>query len=318
MESTQTGRSINLNRFRDYRRLRILLTGATGQVGWELQKSLSSLGEVIAYDRTGLDLSDSQAIREKVLQLKPDLIVNAAAYTAVDRAETEPELAIAINQTAPQILAESAAVIGASLIHYSTDYVFDGKLDRPYREDDLTNPLGIYGKTKLAGEQAIAKVGIPYLIFRTSWVYGNRGKNFMLTMLRLAREKPELRVVADQIGAPTWSQLIAETTSEVIEKISERSEIESCTFAEALSQVQDVYHLTNSGFTSWHGFAQAIFAADPQAEEQVLERLIAIATSEYPTPAQRPANSRLDLTKISQTFDLTLPTWEDGLKQAII
>jgi dTDP-4-dehydrorhamnose reductase len=311
MESTQTRRSTGL---------RILLTGANGQVGWELQRSLARLGEIVACDRASLDLSNPSAIKEKVLSIRPDLIVNAAAYTAVDRAEFEPELAIAINQTAPKILAESASQIGASLIHYSTDYVFDGTSDRPYKEDDSTNPLGIYGQTKLAGEQAISTVGIPYLIFRTSWVYGSRGKNFMLTMLRLAREKSELRVVADQIGAPTWSRTIAETTRGIIEKIYQKinrgNEIES-SFAESLKTVRGIYHLTSSGFTSWYGFAQAIFALDPKAEEQVLKNLIAIATSDYPTPAQRPANSRLDLTKIGQTFDLDLPSWESALKQAI-
>jgi dTDP-4-dehydrorhamnose reductase len=331
MESTKTPITTEVPNFK------ILLTGATGQVGWELQHSLSKLGQVIACDRNSLDLTDSQVIRETVRSLRPNLIVNAAAYTAVDRAESEPELAIAINQIAPKILAESAAEVGSAMIHYSTDYVFDGKLDRPYREDDLTNPLSIYGKTKLAGEQEIAATGIPHLIFRTSWVYGSRGKNFMLTMLRLAREKTELRIVADQIGAPTWSRLIAETTTKVIEKIQILSELDtrqlneleidiqsqsfsqsdSCSFFHKMSEYNGIYHLTNSGFTSWHGFAQAIFKANPKSSDQILERVIAIATSDYPTPAHRPANSRLDLQKLSQTFKLKLPNWESSLTDAI-
>lgn len=307
MESTSTGTGAGL---------RFLITGAQGQVGYELCAVFANLGEVIACDRDRLDLTDFQGIRKLVAESRPDLIINSAAYTAVDRAESEPELAIAVNHLAPQVLAEAAAAQGAGLIHYSTDYVFDGKLDRPYREDDLPHPLSIYGQTKLAGEQAIAAVGLPHLILRTSWVYGNRGRNFMLTMLKLARQKPELKIVADQIGAPTWSRMIAITTGEIVREVISRSNFGQSLRA-AIAPYQGIYHLTSQGFTSWYGFAQAIFAADPQGGEQILERVLPITTAEYPTPAQRPLNSRLDLTKISHTFNLELPHWQTSLDQVL-
>ncbi|MDX1976943.1 MAG: dTDP-4-dehydrorhamnose reductase [Pseudanabaenaceae cyanobacterium bins.68] len=305
MESTST---------RTGTHLKILITGAQGQVGYELGGVCRHLGEVFLCDRDRLDLTNPQAIRELVADLKPNLIINSAAYTAVDRAETEPELAIAVNHTAPQVLAEAAAAQGASLIHYSTDYVFDGKLERPYRETDVPNPLSVYGRTKLAGEQAIAAVGLPHLILRTSWVYGTRGKNFMLTMLKLARQKPELKIVADQIGAPTWSRTIARATGEIITRLATAPPQD---LSAAIAPHQGIYHLTSQGFTSWYGFAQAIFAADPQAAEQILERVSPITTAEYPTPAQRPLNSRLDLRKICYTFNLRLPDWQPTLAQVL-
>ena len=223
---------------------RILLTGKNGQVGWELQRTLAPLGEVVVLDRRQLDLSDPDQIRERVREISPDLIVNAAAYTAVDRAEAEPEPAMAVNGTAPGLLAEEAKRIGAAIIHYSTDYVFDGAKTTPYTEEDAPNPLNVYGRTKLAGEQAVQAAGVPHLILRTSWVYGMRGKNFLLTILRLAREREELKIVDDQIGAPTWSRTIAEATAQIL-----------TSGAWPVSGASGIYHLTASGSTSWYGFA---------------------------------------------------------------
>ena len=197
-------------------RRKILLTGKNGQVGWELERSLQPLGQVIAFDRSGLDLASPDSIRAVIREVKPELIVNPAAYTAVDKAESEPDLAMAVNGVAPGIIAEEAKRLGAALIHYSTDYVFDGTKAEPYTEDDVPKPINVYGKTKLAGEQAVQAIGVPHLIFRTSWVYGMRGKNFLLTILRMAKEKDELRIVDDQFGAPTWSRMIAETTAQVL------------------------------------------------------------------------------------------------------
>ncbi len=286
---------------------RILLTGTTGQVGWELQRSLMTLGEVVAVGRSSgnlcLDLSQPDTIRHVIRTVRPQLIVNAAAYTAVDQAESEPELAIAINATAPGIMAEEAKLIGAAIVHYSTDYVFNGAQAKPYKEEDLTDPQNIYGKTKLSGEQAIQAVDLPHLILRTSWVYGLRGKNFLLTMLKLARDRQELKVVNDQIGAPTWSRLIAEATAQILAQSVKNDFSES-----------GVYHLTSTGQTSWHDFARSIFDLDPHKQEQKLQNLMAIAASQYPTPAQRPAYSCLDTTKISRNFGLTLPDWRSNLE----
>jgi dTDP-4-dehydrorhamnose reductase len=279
--------------------MRILLTGVNGQVGWELQRTLAPLGEVIAADRTLLDLADTASIRRSVAAIAPDLIVNPAAYTAVDKAESEPDLAHAINAAAPGEL----AACGVPLVHFSTDYVFDGRKSGAYTEADAPNPLGVYGASKLGGEAAVARAGIPHLILRTSWVYGLRGRNFLLTMQKLARERDSLAVVDDQFGAPTWSRLIAEATALVIARWLERPD---------LTASSGVYHLSCGGRTSWHGFTAAILAHLAATDEK-LARLTAIPSSGYPTPAARPANSQLDCGKLAQTFGVRLPDWEQAL-----
>ncbi len=284
---------------------RILLTGASGQVGWELRRSLASLGTVTAVDSRVLDLADPTAIRRVVAEVKPRIIVNPAAYTAVDKAESEPDLARAVNGVALGILAKEAAKLGALLVHYSTDYVFDGSGEVPWKEDAGTCPLNVYGATKLAGEQAVTASGCRHLIFRTSWVYGARGANFLLTMRRLMREKPELRIVADQIGAPTWCRSLADTTAQVLAQIA--SPFRGADKPEPWG----VYHMTNGGETSWHGFAQAILDLEGL---DTPPRLIPIPSSGYPTPAPRPLNSRLDNGKLARTFGLRLPDWRDALK----
>lgn len=283
--------------------MNILLTGVQGQVGWELRRALAPLGRVTAVDSQEMDLADPDAVRAKVRALSPRLIVNPAAYTAVDRAESEPERARAINAIAPGVLAEEAKRCGAVLVHYSTDYVFDGVKPGPYTEEDPANPLNVYGASKFAGESAIRAVGGRHLILRTSWVYGTRGHNFLLTMQRLMRERSELRIVDDQIGAPTWSRQIAEATALIL--------------AQCLSPARGAdrpepwgtYHLSCGGETSWYGFAQAI------AELGGLgTRLLPIPSSDYPTPARRPLNSRLDNAKLARTFGIRLPHWREALE----
>lgn len=283
--------------------MRILLTGVNGQVGWELQRTLAPLGEVIAADRRCLDLADTASIRRTLDTIAPDLIVNPAAYTAVDTAESEPDLAHAINAAAPGELAQAAAARGIPLVHFSTDYVFDGRKSATYTEADAPNPLGVYGATKLAGELAVQRAGAPYLILRTSWVYGLRGRNFLLTMQRLLRERDTLAVVDDQFGAPTWSRLIAEATALVIARWLERPE---------QTALSGIYHLSCGGHTSWHGFSAAIRAHLASTDER-LAHLTAIPTAGYPTPAARPANSQLDCGKLAATFGVRLPDWESAL-----
>lgn len=280
--------------------MRILLTGVNGQMGWELRRTLAPLGEVIAADRKVLDLADTAHIRSQVAALAPDLIVNPAAYTAVDQAESEPALAYAINAAAPGEL----AACGVPLVHFSTDYVFDGRKGDAYTEADAPNPLGVYGASKRAGEDAVAQAGTPHLILRTSWVYGLRGRNFLLTMQRLARERETLSVVDDQFGAPTWSRLVAEATALVVARWLGRGD---------LAADAGVYHLACSGRTSWHGFAAAILADLARRGETRLARLGAIPTSGYPTPAARPANSTLDCSKLAATFGVRLPDWDAAL-----
>ncbi|XZF62781.1 MAG: dTDP-4-dehydrorhamnose reductase [Gloeotrichia echinulata DVL01] len=290
--------------------MKILLTGVTGQLGWELQRTLMTIGEVIPVGRNEslqLDLAQIDTIRQIIREVKPDLIVNPAAYTAVDKAESEPELAMAINGIAPGVIASEAKKVGAAVIHYSTDYVFDGNQQTAYTEQDQPDPQNIYGKTKLAGEQAIASVGVPHLILRTSWVYGSRGKNFLLTMLRLAQEREEIRVVDDQIGAPTWSRMIAEVTAQILSQAPDH-------VSDFLTSKGGLYHLTASGQTSWYGFAKTIFALDVKQNERKLQRLIAITTKEYPTPASRPAYSLLNNQKLSHNFGLILPDWQRSLE----
>ncbi|AXE99356.1 dTDP-4-dehydrorhamnose reductase [Paraburkholderia hospita] len=283
----------------------ILVTGVNGQVGFELVRTLQGLGRVIALDRAALDLADLAQVRSTVRELKPSVIVNPAAYTAVDKAETDVDAAMRLNGEAPGVLAEEAARSGAVLIHYSTDYVFDGTGSSPYVEDDATNPQNVYGKSKLAGEQAIAESGCAHLILRTSWVYGVRGKNFLLTMLKLGAERPELRVVADQIGAPTWSNTIATSTCHIIAQSLAAND------AGWWLERSGIYHLTAAGETSWHGFAKAIL---DMAMGEKTPNVIPIGTSDYPVPAKRPANSRMSHRKLSDTFGLTLPDWQDALR----
>lgn len=283
----------------------ILVTGVNGQVGFELARTLQGLGQVVALDRSALDLADPAQIVSTVRELKPAIIVNPAAYTAVDKAETEADAAMRLNADAPRILADEAARSGATLIHYSTDYVFDGTKNAPYVEDDPTNPQNVYGASKLAGEKAIAESGCAHLILRTSWVYGTRGKNFLLTMLKLGAERPELRVVADQIGAPTWSNTIATATAHIVAQgLAAKN-------PDWWQERSGVYHLTAAGETSWHGFAQAIFDL---AMAEKGPRVVPIDASEYPVPAKRPANSRMSHQKLTSVFGLSMPDWRVALQ----
>lgn len=286
----------------------ILLTGASGQVGWELQRTLATLGRVVAPGRDELDLSQPGSITRAVRLIKPDLIVNPAAYTAVDRAESEQELAYTVNTDAPRQLASEAARLGITLVHFSTDYVFDGRKESAYVENDLPNPLGVYGASKLAGEKAVNESGALHLILRTSWVYGQRGKNFMLTMQRLAREREEIGVVNDQFGAPTWSRAIAEATAQILSMWQSPG-----TSEENRHQLSGIYHLSCSGKASWHEFAAAILS-NMQVGGERTARLKPIATADYPTPAKRPANSVLSNEKLQQTFGIFMPDWEDALR----
>ena len=286
----------------------ILILGKQGQIAWELQVTLASLGNVTVFGSQELDLANPDQIREQVRQVQPDIIVNAAAYTAVDKAETEPELCAAINATAPGILAELARESQALLVHYSTDYVFDGSKTSPYLETDLTNPLGVYGASKLAGEQAIVQVDCPHLILRTTWVYGNRGKNFLLTILRLAAERSELKIVSDQIGAPTWSRSIAEATSQIVAQCGDDRSL------------RGLHNLSAAGETSWHGFASQIVSQYRELHPDrhlTIQNILPIPASEYPTPAQRPANSVLDNSKILTDFGVQLPDWNLSLSQLL-
>lgn len=285
---------------------KILLTGKNGQVGWELQRTLAPLGQVIALDSVALDLADADAVRRKVREIQPHIIVNPAAYTAVDKAESELALAMSINGVAPGIFAEEAKKLNALFVHYSTDYIFDGSKVGAYVEEDMPNPLGVYGKTKLAGEQAIRAVGGNHLILRTSWVYGARGKNFLLTMLRLARERSELRIVDDQIGAPTWCRSLGEITAQILAQLYAPG-----AGKEELARVSGTYHLTSAGSVSWHGFAAEIIRL---AEIQPAPNLVAIPSREYPTPAVRPMNSLLSNDKLLRVFGLQAGSWQDNLQ----
>jgi dTDP-4-dehydrorhamnose reductase len=282
----------------------ILVTGVSGQVGFELARSLQGLGRVVAVDRKQFDLADLDQIRSVIRELKPTLIVNPAAYTAVDLAEKETDLATRINGEAPGVIAEEARKLNAAFLHFSTDYVFDGTKSGAYVETDVTNPQNVYGASKLAGEQAIAQVGGSSLVFRTSWVYGRRGKNFLLTMLRLAQDKPALRIVGDQIGAPTWSKTIAALVAYVAAQGSVAGN-------DWWTSKAGVYHLTSGGSTSWAGFAQAIFDHAALDNKPTVE---AIPASEYPTPAKRPANSRMSCDKLAAAFGIRVPQWDDALR----
>lgn len=291
--------------------MKILLFGKNGQVGWELNRSLQPLGRVIAYGRDVADFSEPDSLRDLVRKAKPDVIVNAAAYTAVDKAESNESAAAIVNSAAPGVLAEEALKINALLVHYSTDYVFDGTKSDPYLETDAPDPVNAYGRTKLAGENAIRSSGCDYLIFRTSWVYASRGQNFLLTVLKLAKERDTLSIVADQVGSPTAARLVADTTILCLKQalINKQSG----------SFVSDLYHLTASGYTSWHGFSKEVLDVVSGAVglDFKVKSLNEIATADYPTPAIRPMNSRLSLRKIENDFGITMPSWKDGLKLCV-
>ncbi|MGA2241287.1 MAG: dTDP-4-dehydrorhamnose reductase [Verrucomicrobiota bacterium] len=287
--------------------MKILLLGKNGQVGWELHRTLAPLAEVVAVDYPEINLTDTPALRQFVAGTRPTVVVNAAAYTAVDKAETETELCRQINAVAPGVLAGEAKKIGALMVHYSTDYIFDGAKMSPYVETDAPNPLGAYGRSKLEGDRAVKASGTDHLIFRLCWVYGARGQNFMLTMQRLAREREKLRVVGDQFGCPTWSRMIAETTALALKQVLAGAD---------RSGFNGEYHLAASGQTNWHEFASRIIELMPEAERKcrVVEK---VTTPEYPTPARRPMYSVLDCGKLQKTFGLRLPDWEASLRQIL-
>lgn len=292
----------------------ILLTGANGQVGWELRRSLAALGRVVALGRSELDLADVARIRETVRALHPSLLVNAAAYTAVDRAETEREAAFAINAIAPAVLAGEAARLGIPMVHYSTDYVFDGSSRRPYVENDDPAPLNVYGESKLAGDLAVAASGARHLILRTSWVYAARGHNFMRTMLRLAREREELRVVDDQAGAPSPAWLVADVTERLLGALAMPAGAPPFQLNHGDS---GIYNVATSGATSWHGFATRILALDPDRANQRCRAVIPVPTRDFPTPARRPARSVLDTGRLAAVLGGTPPAWEEALALTI-
>jgi dTDP-4-dehydrorhamnose reductase len=288
-------------------RARVLLLGANGQLGTEFSSLLRDKYELHAFTRAEADFSQPEQVRKIVAELKPAIILNAAAYTAVDRAESEPELAQLVNARTPEVLAEEAARYGGLLVHYSTDYVFDGSKTTPWVEEDATGPLSVYGSSKLAGEQAIAARGGSYLIFRTSWVFAPHGKNFLLTILRLARERDKLTIVADQKGAPTSAMAIARATEEVLDTLDERR---------PRVVPSGVYHMTCAGETTWHGFAQAIVEAAAETLEGKRPEILPIPAAQYPTPAKRPANSVLSNEKLRSQFGVALPHWRDALAEA--
>ena len=298
--------------------IRILLTGVSGQVGAELLPLLQPFGAVIAPTRSDLDLSDAAAIRRFVKDVEPHWIINPAAYTAVDKSESEPELAYAINAGAPRALGDAAAEMGIPVIHFSTDYVFNGSGITPWSETDATGPLGVYGASKLAGEQGLAASGATYLVFRTSWIYGSRGKNFLLTILRLARQKEELRIVDDQHGAPTWSRDLARVIVTVMKRVSNQAAESDSSIQDAVRAVQGVYHAAGSGETTWFGFAQEFLRLAAAARRHAkMARLAPIPTHEYPTPARRPANSRLNCSRLQQVFGVTMPKWQESVAAVV-
>jgi dTDP-4-dehydrorhamnose reductase len=305
---------------------RILLMGATGQIGSELAVLLPKLGEVIAPNHMLLDLAKPDDISRTIGEIRPNLIINAAAYTAVDKAESEASIAWAVNAKAPALMAQEAKKIGAGILHYSTDYVFDGSKDSPYTENDVPNPISVYGKTKLAGEQAIRDAGIPHLIFRTAWVYATRGRNFLLTVLRLASQHEELRIVRDQIGSPTWCREIGLGTVSVLERLAQN---QGGSFS--LPETGGTYHMTAGGATTWYDFTRAILdeaskappglswlASAANGRPFLAPRVIPVTTAEYPTPAQRPAYSVLSNSLLHQSFGVRLPDWPAQLHSAFL
>ena len=294
--------------------MKILLLGKNGQVGWELQRSLAPLGQVLALDRHSMDfcgdLSHPERLAQTVHDWRPDVIVNAAAHTAVDKAESEPDVARCLNATAPAALAQAAAAIGAWLVHYSTDYVFNGQGEQAWQEGDATGPLSVYGQTKLEGEQAIVASGCKHLIFRTSWVYAARGGNFAKTMLRLAGERERLTVIDDQHGAPTGADLIADVTAYAL----------VLAMIDPAAGLSGIYHLVAAGETSWHGYASHVIAQARQIQPVLTLKVTDIApvpTSAFPTPAKRPLNSRLSTHKLQQAFGMVLPPWQQGVNRML-
>ena len=295
----------------------ILLTGATGQVGSQLLRTLAKLGTIVAPSRTEMDLSQPDAVRKVIRNVKPRWIVNPGAYTAVDRAESEPELAFAVNAATVGAIGEEAQRLGAGVIHFSTDYVFSGSGTEPHKEGDAPDPVSVYGASKLAGEQALMASGAAHLIFRTSWVYGATGKNFLLTIVKLAREREEIRIVADQHGAPTWSGDLAMMTAAVIMRC-EASVAEEQPIADAVTPLNGVYHAAGAGETTWYGLASEAINRVREREPGVrFAKLLAISTAAYPTPAKRPENSRLDCSKLLHTFGWALPEWRQSLRTVI-
>ena len=286
--------------------MRILLLGKNGQLGWELQRTLAPLGSLVALGSQELDLGDFEAVRRKMREMGPDAVVNAAAYTAVDRAESEPEKAYAVNGEAPGVLGEECALLGAALIHYSTDYVFDGKKGAPYVETDEPNPLNVYGKSKAAGEEAVQATGGSYLILRTAWVYSMRGDSFVTKVLEWARQKETLRIVDDQVSNPTWARMLAEATALVLARGNEY-----------VSEHRGLYHLAGGGLASRYDWAKEILRLDPHPDEQIVKELLPAATAEFPTPAKRPLFSALDCGRFESTFGLELHDWRQALELAM-
>ncbi|MGA2220014.1 MAG: dTDP-4-dehydrorhamnose reductase [Terracidiphilus sp.] len=285
---------------------KIVVFGSSGQVGWELRHKLACLGQVTGVEYPQVDMRKPESVREALRATEPAVVINAAAYTAVDKAESEPEMAMAINGAGPALIAEEARRMGSILVHYSTDYVFDGTKQGPYIETDAPNPMNVYGKTKLAGDEAIQASGCEYLILRTSWVYGARGNNFLLTMLRLAGERDELRIVDDQTGGPTSSECIAQATADILAQVLGPS-------GGGISGRSGIYNLTNAGETTWFGFAQELLGRAARNLGTATPRLIPITTSEFPRPAKRPANSRLSCKRLEETFGVRMPHWEEAL-----
>ena len=290
---------------------KILVTGKNGQLGWELQRVLASSAQIIALDSDVMDLADADAIRRTVREIRPDVIINPAAYTAVDKAETDAELAMAVNGIAPGVLADEAKLLGSVLVHYSTDYVFDGSKATPYSEADVANPQSVYGRTKYAGEQAVLASGCKHLVLRTSWVYGVHGGNFVKTILRLAKERSELRIVADQFGAPTWARDLAQSTATALSRWMEK---------DFDPKICGLYHLTAAGRTNWHEYAEEIVHLARKYDAALSSKSLnirAITTQEYPVPAKRPANSVLANNKIRDAFGIVMPAWQDSLAECV-
>ncbi|MDX1578116.1 MAG: dTDP-4-dehydrorhamnose reductase [Gemmatimonadota bacterium] len=302
--------------------MRVLITGRDGQVGGELHRLFRRRFETVATGRGELDLSDPDGIVATLRQLRPDLILNAAAYTAVDRAESEPDDALAVNAHAPRILAEEAAGLGACLVHYSTDYVFDGTGDGPYAETDPPAPLGVYGRTKLLGERALSSAGVPHITLRVAWVYGRRPGNFLSTMLRLMSERREVRVVADEVGTPTWCRDIARATLEIVDALAGAAGDRDGVARRLPGAMRDrggLFHLAPEGHTSWHGFAESILEAASECGIAPLtaERVTPISAREWPSDVRRPANSRLSSEKLATTFGVRLPPWRDSVETCV-